>query len=238
MALPSPFDFGSFRRSCLRDDAFRSTSGTLANPAPLRGTGGLRGSCAPPGAGPSGRNRSGRPGGFAKSSDARGLRSATPRDPVRRGGTAAVDFDQALEVSRELNARDVVVDYRPGVGIRLSPHFYTEDAELDRAFAAIDEIRESGAWRRWREHRRSSRDPGCRASAGLSPGWHSRSPRSWLSRLVRQMVGRTHRLRARVDRSRRARPRRRAPLPGRGLLVRALHAVLPLSVLPESWDRS
>ena len=85
-------------------------------------------------------------------SDARGLRSATPRDPVRRGGTAAVDFENALEVSRELNARDVVVDYRPGVGIRLSPHFYTEDAELDRAFAAIDEIRESGAWRRWREH--------------------------------------------------------------------------------------
>lgn len=44
---------------------------------------------------------------------------------------------------------DVVVDYRPGVGIRMSPHFYTEDAELDAAFAAIDEIRETGAWRRW-----------------------------------------------------------------------------------------
>ena len=81
--------------------------------------------------------------------DSRGLRSATPRDPSRRGGTVAVDFDNSLEVSRELNARDVVVDFRPGVGIRLSPHFYTEDAELDRAFAAIDDIRESGAWRRW-----------------------------------------------------------------------------------------
>jgi selenocysteine lyase/cysteine desulfurase len=38
--------------------------------------------------------------------------------------------------------------YRPGVGIRMSPHFYTGDEELDAAFAAIDEIR-TGAWRRW-----------------------------------------------------------------------------------------
>lgn len=42
-----------------------------------------------------------------------------------------------------------LISYRPGVGIRLSPHFYTEDSELDRAFAAIDEIQETGAWRRW-----------------------------------------------------------------------------------------
>ncbi|MDQ5856823.1 MAG: hypothetical protein M3542_00905 [Acidobacteriota bacterium] len=61
----------------------------------------------------------------------------------------SIDFDHALEVSRELNARDVVVDYRPGAGIRLSPHFYTADEELDRAFDAIDEIRASRAWERW-----------------------------------------------------------------------------------------
>lgn len=79
----------------------------------------------------------------------RGWRCSTPRDPARRGGTAAVDFENSLEVSRELNDRDVVVDYRPGVGIRLSPHFYTEDRELDLAFEAMDEIRATGAWRRW-----------------------------------------------------------------------------------------
>jgi kynureninase len=82
--------------------------------------------------------------------DARGFVSATPREPERRGGTVAVDFEGALAVSRELNARDVLVDYRPGVGIRLSPHFYTEDAELDRAFAVIDEIRANGPGRRWK----------------------------------------------------------------------------------------
>jgi hypothetical protein len=80
---------------------------------------------------------------------ARGFRSATPRDPRRRGGAAAADFDHALEVSRELNARGVLVDYRPGVGIRMSPHFYTGAAELDRVFAEIDAILSSGAWRRW-----------------------------------------------------------------------------------------
>jgi len=31
----------------------------------------------------------------------------------------------------------------------MSPHFYTDDAELDRAFEVIDEIRDSGAWRRF-----------------------------------------------------------------------------------------
>ena len=69
--------------------------------------------------------------------------------PLSRGGTVAMDFDHALEVSRELNARDVVVDYRPGVGIRMSPHFYTTDEELDRAFEAIDDIRATGGWERW-----------------------------------------------------------------------------------------
>jgi hypothetical protein len=34
-----------------------------------------------------------------------------------------VDFEYALEVSRELNARDVVVDFRPGAGIGMSSLF-------------------------------------------------------------------------------------------------------------------
>lgn len=81
--------------------------------------------------------------------DERGMRVASPRLPSRRGGTVSIDFPNSLEVSRELNDRDVCVDYRPGVGIRLSPHFYSRDDELDRAFEEIDAIRTAGSWRRW-----------------------------------------------------------------------------------------
>jgi kynureninase len=31
----------------------------------------------------------------------------------------------------------VLVDYRPNAGIRIAPHFYTSDDELDRAMAEI-----------------------------------------------------------------------------------------------------
>jgi kynureninase len=39
------------------------------------------------------------------------------------------------------------VDYRPEAGIRIAPHFYTSDDELELAVAAMREIVESGAWR-------------------------------------------------------------------------------------------
>ena len=42
------------------------------------------------------------------------------------------------------------MSYRPGGGIRLAPHFSTDDAELDRAFGVIDEIRAGSAGRRWK----------------------------------------------------------------------------------------
>jgi kynureninase len=46
----------------------------------------------------------------------------------------------AHEVSRELLRRDILVDWRPQAGVRMSPHFYTADEELDAAIAAVDEI--------------------------------------------------------------------------------------------------
>lgn len=148
MAHPAPFDFEPPPMR-YRDDAFRFLLGTPAIPAlyaaregprPVRRTGIERI-----------REKSLRQTGrLLELADARGFVSATPREPERRGGTVAVDFEGALEVSRELNARDILVDYRPGVGIRLAPHFYTDDAELDRAFGVIDEIRAGSAGRRWK----------------------------------------------------------------------------------------
>lgn len=147
MAHPAPFEFEP-PPIRLRDDAFRFLLGTPSIPALYAAREGPR---IVREAGPEEiREKSLRQTSrlIALASE-RGLACATPRDPARRGGTAAVDFENACEAARELNARDIVVDYRPGVGIRLAPHFYTKDEELDLAFSAIDEIRKTGAWRRW-----------------------------------------------------------------------------------------
>ena len=79
--------------------------------------------------------------------DARGYPVRAPRDAARRGGTVAFDVPHGYEVAQALLARDIVIDYRPGAGIRVAPHFYTSDEELDAAVAAIDEILATGAWR-------------------------------------------------------------------------------------------
>jgi kynureninase len=72
--------------------------------------------------------------------DAHGFMSAAPRDPDRLAGTVAVSVPDALQVSRTLKARDFIVDYRPPVGIRLSPHFYNTVEEIDRTVAEIANI--------------------------------------------------------------------------------------------------
>jgi kynureninase len=69
-----------------------------------------------------------------------GFASAASRDPERLAGTVAVMVPHARHVSRALKAREVLVDYRPGVGIRLSPHFYNTMDEIDRAMAEIQDI--------------------------------------------------------------------------------------------------
>lgn len=73
--------------------------------------------------------------------DRNGYRCTTPRDPAQRGGTVAIDVENGYEISRSLKSLDILCDYRPGAGIRLSPHFYNRDDELDQAIAAIGEIR-------------------------------------------------------------------------------------------------
>jgi kynureninase len=79
---------------------------------------------------------------------ARGWRVNTPRDVAERGGTVSVDCPHPYEVVRELLARDILVDHRPQAGIRLSPHFYNRDEEIDFALGQIAEILDSRAWER------------------------------------------------------------------------------------------
>lgn len=80
--------------------------------------------------------------------DERGYPARTPRDPQRRGGTVSLDVPHAYEVSQELLRREVIVDYRPGAGIRVSPHFYTKDEELELVVREIARILESKAYER------------------------------------------------------------------------------------------
>jgi kynureninase len=72
--------------------------------------------------------------------DRHGYRTVTSRDPERVAGTVALDVPGADAVAHTLNARDFVVDYRPGVGIRVSPHFYNTFEEIDRLMAELARI--------------------------------------------------------------------------------------------------
>jgi kynureninase len=71
----------------------------------------------------------------------RGLRVNTPLEPEQRTGWIGIDFDGSDKACRDLIARRVFLDYRPGCGIRVSPHFYTTDDDIDAFFDALDDVR-------------------------------------------------------------------------------------------------
>lgn len=83
--------------------------------------------------------------------DARGYTVNAPRDPARRGGTVAIDVPHGYEVTQHLLSRNILVDYRVGAGIRIAPHFFTREDELDEAVSEIDKALESGSWQRFSE---------------------------------------------------------------------------------------
>ncbi len=72
--------------------------------------------------------------------DRYGFTSAASRDPERLAGTVAVSVPEARHVSRTLKAREFIVDYRPPVGVRISPHFYNTEDEVDAVMAEIASI--------------------------------------------------------------------------------------------------
>jgi kynureninase len=75
-----------------------------------------------------------------KLAEENGWRVNTPYDPEKRGGTVSIDMPDSQEVCRELLKRDVLVDWRPKAGVRMSPHFYNTDEEIDVAIATVNEI--------------------------------------------------------------------------------------------------
>jgi kynureninase len=76
----------------------------------------------------------------------RGWQVNTPENPAERGGTVSVGCPHAYEVCRELLAREILVDYRPKAGVRLSPHFYNREQECDFTLAEMEKILKTGAW--------------------------------------------------------------------------------------------
>jgi kynureninase len=64
----------------------------------------------------------------------------TPLEPERRTGWIGIDFNGAEAACHQLVAQRVFVDYRPACGIRLSPHFYTGDDEIEAFFTALDGV--------------------------------------------------------------------------------------------------
>jgi kynureninase len=83
--------------------------------------------------------------------DERGYGVNAPRNPAQRGGTVALDVPHAYEVTQHLLSQNILVDYRVGAGIRIAPHFFTRDEELEEAVCEIDKCLESGSWQRFSE---------------------------------------------------------------------------------------
>jgi kynureninase len=75
-----------------------------------------------------------------------GFRVTSPHDATQRGGTITIALEHAASIASELIRREVIVDHRPGAGIRISPHFYTTDEELELVISEMRDIRDSRAY--------------------------------------------------------------------------------------------
>jgi kynureninase len=75
-----------------------------------------------------------------------GFNVTSPRDTSARGGTITIAHEDAAAIAKELIRREFIVDYRPGAGVRISPHFYTSDEELELVVREMKIIRDTRAF--------------------------------------------------------------------------------------------
>ena len=73
----------------------------------------------------------------------RGFTIPTPLEPERRTGWIGIDFPGADRATQALIDQRIFIDYRPGCGMRVGPHFYSTDEDIDVFFHALDEIARS-----------------------------------------------------------------------------------------------
>jgi kynureninase len=145
MAHQRPFDF-EVDEMAFRDDAFRFLSGTPAVPTLHAIQPGID-IMAQVGIEAIRANSLRQTALLASLAEAAGFEVNSPRLPEERGGTVTINPPHAYEVSRELLARNLVIDYRKGGGIRVSPHFYNTDAEIELVISEIQAILKEEAWR-------------------------------------------------------------------------------------------
>jgi kynureninase len=61
-----------------------------------------------------------------------GLTLHSPVEDDKRTGFVAVDFPGSEAACQQLIAERFKLDWRPGCGLRLGPHFYNTEAEVHR----------------------------------------------------------------------------------------------------------
>ncbi len=74
--------------------------------------------------------------------DQAGLKLNSPRRPEQRAGFVVVDFEGAEAIHHSLIEQGYNIDYRPGAGIRIAPHFYNSDSEIESFFEALQALRQ------------------------------------------------------------------------------------------------
>ncbi len=80
--------------------------------------------------------------------DQAGFEVTSRREPERRGASVTVRVPGFEGVHKELAERQILCDFRPDVGLRLGPHFFNTEAELDHTVGQIEEIVSSGVHER------------------------------------------------------------------------------------------
>ena len=69
-----------------------------------------------------------------------GWKINSPRDVNERGASVMIYVEDGQGMVSRLNERKVFVDCRPGVGLRISPHFFNTDEEVKEALSILAEL--------------------------------------------------------------------------------------------------
>jgi len=80
--------------------------------------------------------------------DEAGFEITSQRDQARRGASVTIRVPGFEGVHKELSERQIICDFRPEVGLRLGPHFFNSEDELEHTIGAIGEILATGAYER------------------------------------------------------------------------------------------